>query len=186
MERRLKNTLERSSLPLPLSFQERESLMEDGLNVYLEMMVGEYLSVDQIDDFVTIMTNFRTRNEKVEFSDDLCFEISKESVIRNRHLPHKTLRKDELAILFYNLAPYALVSRSCMAKIAKGCFPNFFASIPTINSTFTKYQLRQETRKGREVSLTISNFSEHSTADVETYLLELALNKMDDDVDEIE
>lgn len=164
-----------------LPFEEREELIANGLGIYLSNVAGEYFTGSQIDMFISVLQDFRRRPEDVDFSKELCQEISAEEVIRNRFLPHKTLRKDELAILFYNLSPYALVSRICMAKIAKNCFPNFFASVSTINSTFTKYQLRQETRKGREVSLTISNLAERSTSDVETYLLELALEKNNDD-----
>lgn len=161
---------------LPLSFQQKEDLLSKGLSLYLDAVVGEYFDEKQIQSLPSVMKDFRTRSADVDFSEEFCKEISPYDILRNRFLPHKTLRKDELAILFYNLAPYALVSRCCMSKIAKSCFPNFFASASTINSTFTKYQFKQETSKGREVSLTISNLSERSTAEIEGYFLELALN----------
>ena len=160
-----------------MSFDEKESLIANGLGIYLSNTVGEYFTSAQLDNMASVFQGFRCRAEDVDFSEDLCTEISSEQVLRNRFLPHKTLRKDELAILFYNLVPYSLVSRVCMAKIAKSCFPNFFASVATINSTFTKYQVRQETRKGREVSLTVSNLLERTTSDIESYFLELALDR---------
>jgi len=181
MECTFPNSFNGSWQKFSLPFEEREELIATGLGIYLSNVAGDYFTGSQIDILISVLQEFRKRPENVDFSKDLWKEISSEGVIRNRFLPHKTLRKDELAILFYNLSPYALVSRICIAKIAKNCFPNFFASVSTINSTFTKYQLRQETRKGREVSLTISNFSERSTPDVETYLLELALDRNNED-----
>lgn len=160
-----------------LPFREREELIVRGLNSYLCGIAGEYFTDEQIDGLVDILKGFRYRSKDIDYSDKLCHAISTEDVIRNRFLPHKTLRKDELAILFYNLSPYALVSRNNMAKVAKSCFPNFFASVATINSTFTKYQYRQETRKGREVCLTISNLAERTTTDLESFLFELGLNQ---------
>lgn len=172
-----KKSSQASCMTFLLPFREREELIVRGLNSYLSGIAGEYFTDDQITGLVEVLKGFRYRSKEIDYSEELCRTISMDEVIRNRFLPHKTLRKDELAILFYNLSPYALVSRNNMAKVAKSCFPNFFASVATINSTFTKYQFRQETRKGREVCLTISNLAERTTSDVESFLFELGLNQ---------
>lgn len=177
MERAVFRTVIDPSLPLAEAFMNKEDLIARGLTIYLNNVAGEYLDEGQIESLIQVMRTFRTRSQKDEFLDSACVPISEEQSIHHRFLPHKMLRKDELAILFYNLAPYALVSRMNMAKIAKASFPNFFASIATINSTFTKYQYKQETRKGRELALTIQNLSEQNIADIDGFLLELAMSQ---------
>lgn len=177
MEKANFRTLFDPSIPLADAFLNKEDLIARGLYIYLVNVAGEYFDEEQINSLIILMRHLRSRSEKEEFVDSSCEPISEDQTIRNRFLPHKMLRKDELAILFYNLAPYALVSRMNMARVAKACFPNFFASTSTINSTFTKYQYKQETRKGREVALTIQNLSERNIADIDGFLLDLALTQ---------
>lgn len=160
----------------PIPFIERERLMSLGLMVYVDNMVGEYLDRKQLSSFVDMLKNFRFRPADVIFSRSLCVLISAEKNIRNRYIPRKCLQKNELAILFYNLAPYALLSRQSAAAMAKESFPNFFGTIGTINSTFTKYQ-PVGANQSPQPALAITNLPIHSTSELEQLLLRMGIEE---------
>lgn len=171
------STVIASGSPLPISFVERENLISRGLTIYVRDLIGDYLTDQQIENLVGMLGDFRRRPADVEFSRNLCRVITTDAVIRNRFIPRKLLRKDETAVLLYNLSPYALINRVQTAMMAKLSFPNFFASVGTINSTFTKFQKVRENRKESHLSMTIKELSVHSTEELELLLMELALRQ---------
>ena len=91
--------------------------------------MGEFISEEQVIMLAESLRRLRNRPADVDYSDELCSQISDKAEIRNRYIPRKLLRKDEASVLFYNLAPYALIGRKKTAQFAKRAFPNFFASI---------------------------------------------------------
>ena len=159
-----------------LSFHEKEECIYRGLLVYLRESLGEYLSGEQIGLLAESLRLLRNRPADVEYSDDLCSVVSEETELRNTYIPRKLLRKDEGSVLFYNLAPYALIGRKQTACFAKRSFPNFFASTATINSTFTKFSKIPGSEIDKMTDLSIKPFAEHSINGVETYLYNLGLN----------
>lgn len=156
-----------------IRFEEREDYMFRGLIIYLHESIGEYLTTEQIALLAESLRRLRNRPAAVEFSEDLCSKVSDDSEIRNRFIPRKLLRKDEGSVLFYNLAPYALLGRKQTAAFAKASFPNFFASASTINSTFTKFSKTPGSEIDRISNLSIKPFAERSVNAVETYLYNL-------------
>lgn len=158
-----------------IRFEEREDYMFRGLIIYLHESIGEYLTSEQIGFFAESLRRLRNRPANVEYSDELCCKISDESEIRNRFIPRKLLRKDEGSVLFYNLAPYALLGRKHAASFAKASFPDFFASVATINSTFTKFCKTPGSEIDRVSDLSIKPFAEHSINAVESYLWNLGM-----------
>jgi hypothetical protein len=117
----------------------------------------------------------RNRPADVDYSDELCCMISGDAEMRNRFIPHKLLRKDEGSVLFYNLAPYALLGRKQTASFAKRAFPNFFASVSTINSTFTKFSKIPGSVIESRTDLAIKPLADHSVHGVETFLYNLGM-----------
>ena len=158
-----------------LSFQEKEGCIYRGLLVYLNESLGEYLSDEQITMLAESLRRLRNRPADVNYSDDLCDVVSEESDIRHKYIPRKLLRKDEASILFYNLAPYALIGRKYAASFAKRAFPNFFASVATINSTFTKFTRMPGSDIESNAGLSIKPFHEHSIYAVESFLYNLGI-----------
>lgn len=158
-----------------LPFLERENLMTKGLFRYLDCVVGEYLTEEQIKTMVKMFQNLRYRPADVNFSVDYCEVVSDDKNIRNRFIPRKTMRKDHLAVLLYNLSPYALLSRQSTAVMAKYAFPNFFSNVSTINATFTKFvNIAADTSY---TQVLITNFPMHNTEDLENLLINLGLNE---------
>ena len=164
-----------ASADAPKSFLEREDFMYRGLLIYLDETVGEYLSREQIGMLAESFRRLRTRPADVDYSDELCCMISDDAEIRNRFIPHKLLRKDEGSVLFYNLAPYALIGRKQTACFAKRAFPNFFASVSTINSTFTKFSKIPGSVIESRTDLSIKPLTDHSVHGVETFLYNLGI-----------
>lgn len=156
-----------------LAFEKKEKVMKTGLKRYLAQNIGEYLTDEQMESFVGLLETVRKRPVTEPFSEKYCRCISESSELRNRFIPAKTMRKDELSILFYNLAPYALLSRREASIMAKCAFPNFFASPATINSTFTKYLLASMTCTGKKITLAITNIADHSPEYLEWLLINL-------------
>ena len=160
-----------------MPFLERERLMLLGLNRYIDNIAGEYFTDVQIKALVDMLNELRFRPAEINFSKSLCRVVTDEKTIRHRFIPRKTLRKDELAIFIYNLAPYALLSRNAAAAMAKEAFPNFFSSVGTINSTFTKYLGSDTTGAGHTLPLTITNLPFHSTIEFEKLLLRIGMEE---------
>lgn len=162
-----------------LNSGEREAILSRGLHIYLTNIVGDYLSEEEIERLEGMLSDFRYRPSDVEYSSDLCRVVTEADELSNRNIPRKTLRKDEFAIFLYNISPYGLLNRKSTAMMAKCAFPNFFASVGTINSTFTKYVGACVTSTGKPISLSITNLPYHSTDEFEALLLNLALNFSD-------
>ena len=165
-----------ASVDAPKSFLQREECIYRGLLIYLGEMVGEYLSGEQIGLLADSLRRMRNRPADVDYSDELCRMISGDAEMRNRFIPHKLLRKDEGSVLFYNLAPYALLGRKQTASFAKRAFPNFFASVSTINSTFTKFSKIPGSVIESRTDLAIKPLADHSVHGVETFLYNLGEN----------
>lgn len=160
-----------------LPFQEKEDCLFRGVLTYLRDAIGEYLSDEQITMLAESLRRLRNRPADVEFSDELCTMVTDESEIRNRYIPRKLLRKDEGSVLFYNLAPYALLGRKQAARLAKLSFPNFFASEATINSTFTKFTKIPGSEIDCSCELSVKPFMRHSVHEVETILFNIGIQK---------
>ena len=158
-----------------MSFQEKEDSIFRGLLKYIGDSLGEYLTVDQVVLLAQTLRRLRNRPAEVEFSEDLCSLISDDAEIRNRYIPRKILRRDECSVLFYNLAPYALLGRKHASILAKMAFPNFFASAATISSTFTKFSKIPGSEIETISPLSIAPFPEHSTNAVELILFNLGV-----------
>lgn len=156
--------------------KEREDMIFLGLKVYIRSCLGEYLTSRQMDMIADILRKFRTRPADVDFSNSYCCVISEEPVLRNILMPRKTLRKAECAIFFYNVGPYAIISRRHTARLAKHLFPKFFATERAIDSYFTLHSGVQGKDQGRESGLSITNLPNHTTAHVERIFYELGHN----------
>lgn len=153
-------------------FEAREGVMLQGLRLYLEHTFAQYLTNDQIGVMVDLL--YRLRRRKVgEILNEISVKpVSVNREIRNLFLPNKQLRRDEMALVLYSLAPYSLLSRKDAAVVAKQAFPFFFGSVETINTMFTKlYGLNDYI-----ASLPLIRIPEHSTDSVETVLYDLATN----------
>lgn len=159
-----------------MSFEEREDLMYEGLQIYLAKRLSEYFEQEQLERLAVMLRRFRTRPKDVSYSHDLAEVISEEKVIANRFIPRRAIRKDELAILLYNIGPYALLGRFQTAMLAKDAFPNFFPAIRTVNSTFTKYTKIPGSLIEKDMIGSVPTFPEHSVESVELILIELAQN----------
>ena len=74
----------------------------------------------------------------------------------------------------YNLLPYSILNRKDSARLVKLSFPNFFGSVSTINTLFTKLS----GLSGYKSNLSIVEISDHSVMGVETFLYELGETKI--------
>lgn len=163
---------------LTLDFHEREAIIFSGLKQYIKGHLGDYLTQEQSDAMAEIFRGLRMRPAHVTFTNAFCDPITQEKTLRNRHLPNKLLRKDECAIFFYNISPYALLSRNETARLAKHLMPNFFATEGTINSTFTKYVGMSVSELAKRCGITIANMPVHTTAHVERVFFDLGINNV--------
>ena len=170
-----KRFMKQVTIDAAMSFQEKEDCIFRGLLKYIGDSLGEYLTVDQVVSLAQTLRRLRNRPAEVEFSEDLCSLVSEDAEIRNRYIPRKILRRDECSVLFYNLAPYALLGRRHASILAKMAFPNFFASAATISSTFTKFSKIPGSEIETISPLSIAPFPEHSTNAVELILFNLGV-----------
>ena len=159
-----------------ISFEEREDLMYEGLQIYLAKRFAEYFDQEQLEKLAKMLKRFRIRPKDISYSSDLVEVISAEKIIANRFIPRRAMRKDELAIVLYNICPYALLGRFQTAMLAKDAFPNFFSSPATVNSTFTKYTNIPGSILEKEILGLTPTFPEHTVESVELILFELAKN----------
>lgn len=153
-----------------ISFEERERIILCGLKGYLTNVAGEYFTEDEITRFIQMLHNLRHRPERLSFSKDLCICVTASDALKNRYIPRKRMRKDELAALVYSVAPYALLTRRQAAAMAKCAFPNFLGSVGTINSTFTKFNLSADNFASRPMSLVASSLPNMTTDELEKML----------------
>ena len=120
------------------SFTNRELTLQTGLKLYLDRAFSEYLDVDQRESLKQQLVNLRNRSATDVVAEMNILPVASTRDIRNIFLPSKTLRRDELALAIYSLAPYSLLSRKEAAQFAKLVFPEFFGSVETINTLFSK------------------------------------------------
>lgn len=158
---------------LTKNIAEDERYIFIGLQRYVDNMVGEYLTEQQMSILCESLRKLRYRTDDNSMFDGGCAVVYEGKCIKNRFIPRKELRKDEMAILLYNIAPYALLSRIQTARFAKCSFPNFFASVATINSTFTKHMYPEGSISAHSIPLQITNFRTHSPKEVENVLMGL-------------
>lgn len=163
--------------PVPVSFLEREKLIQRGLKSYLFALVGDFFSESELDAIISTLHDLRTRPADVAFSSKLCHVVTEANEIRNRYIPRRFLRKEELAVLLYSLSPYALLNRQQTAAMAKCMFPNFFATTMTINSLLTKLLNRRVENNDGQLALTIDHLTVHSMSELEVLLIEFALRQ---------
>lgn len=158
-----------------LTFHEREEVIYKGLIRYVSGSLGEYLTALQIESLAVTLRALRKRQADVAFDESLCQRITDEREVRHQYIPRKTLRRDEAALLLYNLAPYALLNRKETAQLAKCLFPNFFGAVTTINTMFTKLLGADGTVCEAPKSLMIEMMPDHSTSTIEKVFYELGL-----------
>jgi len=159
-----------------LSFPVRETTILSGIRIYIRCVVGEYFTSDEIDRFCENLLVMRKRPAEGSFPYHLVKVVTRKGEIRSRFIPRKALRKDELAILIYNLAPYSFLNRKESALFAKYSFPSFFSKPSTIYGTFTKYLGAPMTDRGNELYLSITNFPFHSNVKLEEEMIRLAVD----------
>ena len=156
-----------------LTFHEREQVIYRGLIRYVSGCLGEYLTASQIESLAVTLRALRNRQADVACDESLCQCITDEREVRHQYIPRKTLRRDEAALLLYNIAPYALLNRRETAQLAKCLFPNFFGSVATINTMFTKLYSADGTVSEVPKTLAIEVMPDHSTYTVERVFYEL-------------
>ena len=156
--------------------KEREDLIYAGLKIYTRSCMGDYLETKQMDMLADILKKFRSRPAEIDFCEEYCSPISTEKILRNIQVPRKTLRKDECAIFFYNVAPYSLLTRRQTALLAKRLFPNFFAGLNAIDSYFTRHINLSSKEEEYKSDLSIVNLPKHTTAHIENLFFELGYN----------
>ena len=161
---------------LTLDFQERESIIFSGLKIYIRGCIGEYLTQEQADELAETFRRFRQRPAEMGFTKDLCKPLTTDKVIRSLYLPNKRLKKEECAIFFYNVAPYALLRKNDTARLAKNLMPNFFSSEVTIYTSFTRRASMTVSELAKECGITVSNIPEHTTAHVERVFFDLGFS----------
>lgn len=169
--------LTHKNCPVPVSFIERERLIRKGLKSYLFALVGDFFSDSELDAIINTLYDLRTRPADVAFSSKLCHVVTESKEVRNRYIPRRFLRKEELAVLLYCVSPYALLNRQQTAAMAKCMFPNFFASTMTINSLLTKLLNRRAENNDGQLALTIDHLTVHSMSELEVLLIEFALRQ---------
>lgn len=157
------------------SFPAREQMIAEGLRIYLRCTVGEFFTDAQLKRLTDTLSALRTRPAEGAFPVHVCKVVSPDASLSSRFIPRKRLRKDEMSVLIYNLAPYAFMNRKEAAIMAKACFPRFFSSSATVNSTFTKFLNAPITGTGREIFFTITNFPFHSNVKLEEEFIKLAI-----------
>ena len=175
----LRDNIQRIISSTSISFQERELIIYRGLLRYVTNCVGEYLTVEQIEKLTKTLRRLRNRQAEVSFDEALCDCITDSREIRNLYIPRKTLRRDEAALLIYNLAPYALLNRRETAQLAKCLFPNFFGAVGTINTMFTKLYGVGGTICEVPKTLIIEVMPDHSTYTIEKVFYELGYVEID-------
>ena len=156
-----------------LTFHEREQVIYRGLIRYVTGCLGEYLTAAQIESVAITLRALRNRQADVAFDENLCCCVTNEREVRHQYIPRKTLRRDEAALLLYNLAPYALLNRKETAQLAKCLFPNFFGAVATINTMFTKLYSVDGTVSETPKTLAIEVMPDHSTYTIEKVFYEL-------------
>lgn len=156
-----------------LSFEEGEHLMYEGLKVFLLKTAGQYLTDEETLNLSAMLRRFRTRPADVSYSSDICEVITDKNIFIHRNIPRKYMRKDEFSMLLYSISPYALLNRKQTAMMVKAAFPNFFSSVSTINSTFTKFSPPPGSSMGTLSSFGFPVFPQHSVRCVETFLMEI-------------
>jgi hypothetical protein len=158
-----------------MTFLEREQIIFRGLVRYVTGCLGEFLTASQVEDLAVTLRTLRSRQADVAFDESLCRCITEEREVRHRYIPRKALKRDEAALLLYNIAPYALLTRRETAQLAKCLFPNFFGSVPTIYTLFTRMYNADGSVSEAPRSLAIEVMPDHSTGTVERVFYELGL-----------
>lgn len=151
-------------------FALKESILSRGMIAYLTYTFGQYLSTDQIELMASAFKALRMRKATSSIQDMEMSPVSADRDIRNHFIPSKQLRRDEAAYVIYRLAPYSFLSRKDAAIFAKKMFPEFFGSVATINTVFTKLT-------GLPcgfTSLQVIDIPSHTTSGVEEVLIRLA------------
>lgn len=156
-----------------LSFEEEEHLMYEGLKVFMLKTAGQYLTDEETLNLSEMLRRFRTRPADISYSSDICQVISDKNIFFHRNIPRKIMRKDEFSMLLYSISPYALLNRKQTAMMVKDAFPNFFSSVSTINSTFTKFSPPPGSSMGTMSSFGFPAFPQHTVRCVESFLMEI-------------
>lgn len=156
------------------SLKRREQTMFLGLLSCLVSTFAEYLNPEQISLLAENFKRARMRASGSEIDMSHFDVVSTEREIKNSLVPSKCLRRDEAALALYNLLPYSILNRKDSARLVKLSFPNFFGSVSTINTLFTKLS----GLSGYKSNLSIVEISDHSVMGVETFLYELGETKI--------
>ena len=122
------------------NFATREAQLSGGLLMFLAYSFSSFLTQEQLAALAEAFQKVRMRpaDASIEALDIPPVSMSRE--IRDLMIPAKQIRRDEAAYVIYKLAPYALMSRKETAVFAKKLFPEFFGSVATINTIFTRLE----------------------------------------------
>lgn len=151
-----------------------DELLYNGLIRYIASNLSEYLNFDQIIKLANALQFIRKGGEIDMLSRNS--QITDSSTLKSLYTPRKSLRKDELALILYNLAPYAIMNRRETSLFSKYMFPNFFASAATIYSTFTKFYSTDGSVCVLPKSINAVVMPDHSTSTLEDYCRSLVMN----------
>lgn len=154
---------------LQRTFAEKEAAMYDGLILFLSYSLSEYLTEQQMTSIADYLRMVRSRSADQNIADLHIRPVTDSREIRNIHLPAKQLHRDELAYVIYLLSPYAVMSRKETAVFAKLIFPEFFPSVSTINTLFTKLEGVPE----GQMNIKVQDVPKRNVLGVEEMLLNL-------------
>lgn len=152
------------------TFALKESQLHAGLIVFLTYSLAQYLTPEQIASIADSLRKTRCRNASQQIEELGILPVSTSREIRHMQLPVKQIRRDELAYVIYKLAPYAVMTRKEAAVFSKLLFPEFFGSVATINTLFT----RLEGVPDGLSNIKIYEVPRHTTVGVEEMLTNLA------------
>lgn len=156
-----------------MDFAYREEVIFSGLKCYMKSLLGEYLDESDLQHLADALRTLRNRPYGASV-DDLGLEPVTEALrIGSLIIPSKSVRKDELALVFYNLAPYAVLTRRETAQFAKAMFPNLFASVSTICSTLTKFYAADGSLSEIPQSFSVVVLPDHTPETMENICYEL-------------
>ena len=167
------DSIKRISQIVQVNPEHREQTIFGGLLCYLKSAFSEYITSEQILSMATSLRQVRNREFDSSIEKLTLSPVSDACRLGSFVTPCKCMRKDELALMFYNLAPYALLNRKETAFIAKTMFPNLFASVATINSTFTKYYSVDGGVADIPQSFSVVPLPDHTTETIEHICYEL-------------
>lgn len=152
---------------------ERENIIFSGVVRYIRTCINEYLPDESIIHLAQSLRIVRKSSAPLTLTNIGLTPVTEADSLNCLQVSRKVMRNDELALLLYNLAPYALMKRKEIAEFAKMMFPNIFSSAATIYSTFTKFYAADGTVLPVPDTFSVIVMPDHSPATIENVCFEL-------------